>query len=355
MKINEFNKHSIFIWKMILITTVFISVIITQTSCSNKEPVSKTDFCLNTTCTITIYDMDKDESSQILKEAFELIRDYENMMSATIEGSDIYKINHAKGSPIEVSEETLEVISLGIDMGDISGGMFDITIGKVTGLWDFTGEDPHVPEDEDIKQALSTVDYKAIRVEGNKVSLDDPEAQIDLGGIAKGYIADRVGEFIENKGAEKALINLGGNVVAIGSKDKDDAWNIGIERPYSDRTEVVGSLGAKNETVVTSGIYERKFEENGVIYHHIIDPKTGYPADSDLESVTLKAKKGNSALCDGFSTICLMYGKEKALEFIASMQEEYGDIGLEAAFIDKNDDIVQTEDMGLKVDGDKKK
>lgn len=143
--------------------------------------------------------------------------------------------------------------------------------------------------------------------------------------------------------------------MTIGSKDDGTPWNIGIERPYSDRTEMAGSVGAEDETIVTSGIYERKFEEDGTVYHHIIDPQTGYPKDTDLESVTIKADKGNSAMCDGFSTICLMYGREKALEFIERMQEEHSDIGLEAAFIDKNDDMVQTEGMNLKIAEDQTK
>ena len=349
MKINKWKKYRVSSVKVLLLSAVLLFAIITQTGCGNKEPVSRTDFCLNTTCTITIYDMDEEEAGEILQGAFDNIRDYENMMSRTVEGSDIYKINHAKGQPVEVSDETAEVIALGIYMGEVSDGMFDITIGEVTELWNFSGDSPSVPADADIKEALSSVDYRSVSLDGNTVVMNDPDAHLYLGGIAKVYIADRTGDFLEEKGVESGIVNLGGNVVTIGSKDDGTPWNIGIERPYSDRTEMAGSVGAEDETIVTSGIYERKFEEDGTVYHHIIDPQTGYPKDTDLESVTIKADKGNSAICDGFSTICLMYGREKALEFIERMQEEHSDIGLEAAFIDKNDDMVQTEGMNLKI------
>lgn len=349
MKISKWKKHSISSAKALLLGAVLLFAIISQTGCGDKEAVSRTEFCLNTTCTIIVYDMDEEEAEEILQEAFDTVRDYENMMSRTIEGSDIYRINHGDGQPVEVSDETAEVIALGIYMGDISGGMFDITIGEVTELWNFSGDSPSVPEEEDIQSALKSVDYRDISLDGNTVVMKNPNASIDLGGIAKGYIADRIGDFLEENGVERGIINLGGNVVTIGSKGDETLWNIGIERPYSDRTEIAGYVGAEDETVVTSGIYERKFEENGTVYHHIIDPETGYPRDTDLESVTLKAEKGNSALCDGLSTICLMYGSEKAMEFIERMQEEHSEIGLEAAFIDKNDDMVQTEGMDLRI------
>lgn len=328
----------------VLIIAAF--AIITQTGCGNKE-VSKTDFVLNTSSTITIYGMNESDGEEILSGAFKEIRRYENLLSRTIEGSDIYNINHADGAPTEVSDETIEVIKLGIEMGDISDGGFDITVGRLTEMWNFTGENPHVPEQSAIDEAVRSVGYKNIIVEGNTVTLKDAGAAIDLGGVAKGYIADRITEYLEENGVSSAVINLGGNVVVLGSKEDGSAWNVGIERPYSDHTEVIGSIKTKDATVVTSGTYERKFEEDGVLYHHVLDPATGYPADTDLESVTITAERGSSGFCDGLSTICLLSGKEKAVELIKELQEKYPEMGLEAAFIDKNDDIVQTEGMNI--------
>lgn len=321
-------------------------VIISQTGCGDKE-ISSTGFCLNTTCTITLYGDLPDDADAVLEEAFDEIAAYEDMLSRTKEGSDIYNINNSGGEPVEVSGETIEVIKLGITMGEISGGCFDITIGRLSEMWNFTGENPSVPAEEDIASAVEHVGYENVIIDGNTVRLADPGAAIDLGGIAKGYIADRITEFLESEGISSAVINLGGNVVALGEKNGSDPWNIGIERPYSDRTEIAGSVKVKDATLVTSGIYERKFEEDGVMYHHLLDPDTGYPADSNLESVTITAEKGNSAFCDGLSSICLMLGSERAQELIAILQEKYPDMGLEAAFIDKNDDMVQTEGMNV--------
>jgi len=186
------------------------------------------------------------EASEILDGAFEEIDRYENLMSKTIEGSDVYKINHAQGQPVEVSKDTLKVIELGIEMGDLSGGMFDITIGKVSSLWNFTGDDPKVPEQADLTEALKTVNYKQIAIDDSAVSMKDPQAQLDLGGVAKGYIADRICDYLKNQGVEKAVINLGGNVAVLGEKAKDTPWNIAIERPYSDRTEMMGYVSVKD-------------------------------------------------------------------------------------------------------------
>ena len=153
-----------------------------------------------------------------------------------------------------------------------------------------------------------------------------------------------------NQGVEKAVINLGGNVAVLGEKAKDTPWNIAIERPYSDRTEMMGYVSVKDATVVTSGIYERKFEQDGVLYHHVLDPRSGYPVDTDLEAVTIRAAKGNSGFCDGLSTVCLMLGKDKAQALIETLQEEHPEMKLEAAFIDKNDAMTQTDGMDVKKD-----
>lgn len=350
MKVKNRNmQHSAAsVIKIMIAVILAVSAIITQTGCGNKE-VSQTEFCLDTMCTITVYGMPEDEADVILEEAFSKIRSYEELMSRTVEDSDVYNINHSGGSPVEVSADTAEVIKQGIYMGEISEGKFDITIGGVTELWNFTGDDPKVPDGSDIEAALAHVDYRNIVVEGNTVTLEDPEARIDLGGIAKGYIADRISRLLSEKGVESAIVNLGGNVVALGGKPDGSMWNIGIERPYSDTTEVIGSLEVKNATLVTSGIYERKFLQDGVLYHHVLDPDTGYPAETDLESVTITAAEGNSAFCDGLSTVCLIMGNKEAQELVEELSAKYEDMGLKAAFIDKNNDIVQTDGMELKL------
>ena len=333
----------------VLLTAV---IIIPQTGCGGKEPVSGSEFCLDTSCEITIYDMEgmsEDKAAGIIDQAFAGIREYENMLSRTVEGSDVYRINHAEGKSTEVSEETLDVIRTGLLMAELSGGKFDITVGALTDLWKFTSDNPSVPEDQEISKALETVGYENITMKGNEVGLSDSETRIDLGGVAKGYIADKTGEYMEAQGVTRAIINLGGNITAIGEKEEDTPWNIGIERPYSDRSEIVGSIRVSDKTVVTSGIYERQFVEDGVRYHHVLDPQTGYPAETDLEAVTITAVKGNSGFCDSLSTACLILGKEKAHRLVLKLQDEYPQMEIEAAFIDKKDNIAQTDGMNLEL------
>ena len=333
----------------VLLTAV---IIIPQTGCGGKEPVSGSEFCLDTSCEITIYDMEgmsEDKAAGIIDQAFAEIREYENMLSRTVEGSDVYRINHADGKSTEVSAETLDVIRTGLLMAELSGGKFDITVGALTDLWKFTSDNPSVPEDQEIRKALETVGYENITMKGNEVGLSDSETRIDLGGVAKGYIADKTGEYMEAQGVTKAIINLGGTITAIGEKEEDTPWTIGIERPYSDRSEIVGSIKVSDKTVVTSGIYERQFVEDGVRYHHVLDPQTGYPAETDLEAVTITAVKGNSGFCDSLSTACLILGKEKAHRLVLKLQDEYPQMEIEAAFIDKNDNIAQTDGMNLEL------
>ncbi len=334
--------------KLISMTFIMAIIIITHTACGGEEPVSKSDFCLDTACDIAIYDdMKKSEAEDILEEAFALMRDYEKLLSRTVSGSDVAQINEAGGKTIKISKDTADVIKMAGDVSVASGGVFDITVGKVTDVWDFKSESPKVPTAADLTSALPHIDYQNIVISGDEITLKDPETEIDLGGVAKGYIADKVCEFLEGKGVTSAVINLGGNVVVIGEKAENTPWTIGIERPFTDRTEIIGTIQVTDSTVVTSGIYERNFEKNGVIYHHILDPATAYPAKTDLEAVTITAAEGNSGLCDALSTACLILGKDKAMSFMEKMQAKYPQARLEAAFIDNNGNIVQTDGMKI--------
>ncbi len=323
------------------ILALIIAAVLLQAGCGTEEEISDTGFYLDTTCTITLYDINKDEGERLIKKSFDICEKYERLMSKTIKGSDIDRINRAEGSPVSVSPETIKVIKEGMRMGKLSGGKFDITIGRVTELWDFNSDRAEVPADEKIKEAVETVDYRKIQTEGNTITLEDPAAKLDLGGIAKGYIADRITKMLVKNGAEKAIINLGGNVVAIGEKEENTPWNIGVERPYSDRSEVIGVVEAVDNTVVTSGIYERFFEKDGKKYHHILDPETGYPAQSDLEAVTVKGPSGSSMECDAISTVCILIGEKKAKKIIESMD------GMEALFINKNNKATPTKGLSF--------
>ena len=323
--------------KSIILIALCLLIIIPQTGCSAKEPVSREFFCLDTVCTITVYDQSKDEAEKIIDEAVQMCTDYEKMLSRTIRGSDVDRINTAGCEPVEVSDDTIAVIKKGMEFGRLSGGKFDITIGAVSRLWDFDAG--VVPDGSDLQTALKTVDYEQITIDGNKVALGIEGARLDLGGIAKGYIADRITELLRDRGVERAIINLGGNVVAIGDKAADTPWVVGIERPYSDRTEIVGALEVTDETVTTSGVYERCFTENGKLYHHVLDPETGYPMETSYDAVTVQGPVGMSAESDAFGTMFLMVGKEVSEKIL----EEYPDFRV--AFVDKNDNISTLNDM----------
>ncbi|MEG0662994.1 MAG: FAD:protein FMN transferase, partial [Anaerovoracaceae bacterium] len=290
-------------------------------------------------CTITIYGMSEKQGRAIAKEALSLCQDYDRLLSKTVKGSDVDRINSAKGSPVEVSDETLSIIKNSIALSEDSEGAFDITVGRLTDLWDFQSGEGVVPAAEAIQLALETVDYRQIKIDGNWISLGNPEAKIDLGGIAKGYISDKVAERLVDKGVSRGIVNLGGNVVTIGEKEKDTPWSVGIERPYSDRSQTIGVVSAKDKAVVTSGIYERMFVLEGKTYHHILDPKTGYPVENEVEAVTIVGPRGTAMECDGYSTVCLLLGEEQGRSFIEKKQ------GVEALFVDKEDKISKTSGM----------
>lgn len=346
MKIR--NRVSSKFIKIIVTVLLTVLIIIPQTGCGEKAPFNKSEFCLDTSCNITIYDdMSESEAMEILEEAYVRINEYENLFSKTIEGSDVYRVNEAKGDKIEISDATMDLVKIGSEMGLYSNGAFDITIGAVSSLWDFKSENPQVPEDSDIQAALPTVDFTQFATQGNKIWLTDPNAKLDFGGVAKGYIADKTGEFLEEKGVTKAIIDLGGNIVTIGEKEENTPWKIGIERPYSDRTEIIGAVEAVDQTVVTSGIYERQFVQDGKRYHHILDPETGYSVESDIEAITIMAVKGNSGFCDALSTACLILGQDDAMQLIKEVQKNHPEMNIKAAIINKNDEITTTEGMEI--------
>lgn len=329
------EKNRILRFFTALSLTVFI---IPQTGCGTGKdlPVSGQDFCFDTVCGVTIYDMEsggKDEAEKVIDDVFSECGRYEGLLSRTREGSDIWNINHADGKAVKCADETVDVIKKGIEYSVMSDGVFDITVGSLTGLWDFKSDEPEVPAKEDIKEAVSHIGYENIEIRENEVALRDPAAVIDLGGIAKGYVADRLTQYMEERGVKSAVISLGGNIVCIGEKrtgTEAGKFRIGIETPYSDMKKISGVTEMSDGTAVTSGVYERYFEADGKKYHHILDPKTGYPAESDLLSVTVTAEKDRSADCDALATICILEGLDKGKELLEGME------GYEGLFIDKD-------------------
>ncbi len=338
--------------------TVLVLLIITQTGCSSDsaKPVTGENYLLDTVCTISIYEMkaadgngsdvvqasaDEERANAAIDGAFSLCAELDKTLSRTVEVSDVSRINSAKGSWTEVSDDTVRLITEGRKYSELADGAFDITVGGVTSLWDFhaDADDAKLPDADKLAEAVTHVGYEGIEIDGNKVRLTDPETRIDLGGIAKGYIGDRMADYLEGEGVSSGIVNLGGNVICIGSKPGDEDFVIGVEAPFSDRTQIVGTIRARDLTLVTSGVYERKIEVDGKLYHHILDTETGWPAETDLSAVTLTAAKGKSMDIDALSTICLIKGHEEAKKLIEATD------GVEAVFILSDGSTDQTSGM----------
>lgn len=301
---------------------------------SVRDPISKTGFFLNTVITITLYDTHKE---QLLDECFSITSKYEDMLSRTKENSDIWNINHAGGEPVTVSDDTINLLKTALYYSELSQGKADLTIGAVNDLWNFTGEDAEsqrLPDAAALSAALSHVDYRYISLSGNSVTVSDPEAVIDLGFIAKGFIADRIKEYLVSQGVRSAILNLGGNVLTIGSRPDGSPFRIGIQKPFADSGTTAFTLSADDISIVSSGIYERYFELEGTIYHHILDTKTGYPLQNNLLQVTILSSSSTHG--DALSTVCFVLGEDKGMELIESLDET------EAVFITSDGSILSS-------------
>ncbi len=281
------------------------------------EKTSKTDFVLDTSATITVYGGNEAENETLLTACFNLCKKYEALFSTTMETSDIYKLNHRETNI--VSDETAALLTRGLYYGTCSDGKFDITIEPLAALWNFDAESPKVPDKAAIQKAAAAVGYKNLSVSGNTVTFASDQTQIDLGGIAKGYIADRVADYLRESGVKRAIVNLGGNVLCIGGKTDTEGFTVGIQRPFG--ADSIATVKAKDLSVVTSGVYERCFYEGGKRYHHILDPSTGYPYNNNLLSVTIIGK--NSCDCDALSTVCFALGLGKGLKLMEKMNNYY--------------------------------
>ena len=313
------KKYRPLLYSLLIILILVIFFIFyqqrTQNTTKKPEPISGTAFKLNTVINIKIYDS-ADQS--LIDEVFHLCDKYEALFSRTLESSELYKLNHGtlpkQDENYIVSAETADLIAKGLTYSRLSEGSFDISIEPVSSLWDFTSEKKAVPTQAELTHALSLVDYKDVTLTGNHIQFQKEGMSLDLGAIAKGYIADRMKDFLVSKGVSSAIINLGGNVLCIGEKPDGTPFQVGIQRPFADRSETIASIGISDKSVVSSGIYERFFEKDGQFYHHILNPATGYPYDNSLISVTIISEKSVDG--DGLSTSCFALGLEKGMALI---------------------------------------
>lgn len=354
------RSHSRFFY--LILCTVLVCPILLFTGCGNitdadtsttgNQPISISSIKLNTAVQITIYDS---QDKALLDDCLALCDKYELIFSRTNENSELYKLNHRKDTsdkgpnadgqtipyPISgtadtwhISEDLASLLSQGLSITRESDGAFDIAIAPLTSLWDFTAEDPKVPDDAAIQKALPLCSSDGVTIDGQDITLPSDDIQFDVGAIAKGYIADRMKDLLVKKGVKSAIINLGGNVLCIGSKPDGTPFKVGIQKPFADRNETEAVMDITGKSVVSSGIYERCFKQGGKLYHHILNPQTGYPYDNGLISVTIISDQSVDG--DALSTTCFALGLEDGLKFAEKK-------GVQAVFITEDYELHYTD------------
>lgn len=285
-------------------------------------------FAMDTLMSITAYGEQAQES---VESAEKYINNLENLISSTKKNSEIYQLNEKKS--MMVSDDVYKILKNAVEASQETGGKFDATIESISDLWQIGTDDAHVPKQSEIDEALKSVDYHNIVLgDNNQVTLKN-NAKIDLGGIGKGYAADQVVKILKSYNIDQALIALAGNIYVIGAKNENSGWVVGVANPDNSADSLV-SLELEDESIVTSGDYERYFEKDGIIYHHIMDSKTGYPAKSDLRSATVLMKDSTKA--DAYATALYIMGKDTAMKFCE-------DHGIEAIFVTKDKKIYATD------------
>jgi len=289
---------------------IFILVFILFIGCMQPES-SRVDFALGTVCSITLFDQGLDS---IYNEIFARIHEIESLMSVNIPSSDISRINKAAGiEPVQVHKDTFMVIERAVYFAELSGGAFDPTVGPLVSLWGINRDEPRVPSQDEIDAVLPLINWRNIKLDSqtSSVYLTQKGMALDLGSIAKGYAADEAAAIIRKAGIERAIVDLGGNIIMIGERKDKNPWRVGIQNPIEKRGAVIGVLQITEKTVVTSGIYERYFDKDGIRYHHIFDPSNGYPAKNGLLSATVVTDISMDA--DALSTILFVLGYEKRM------------------------------------------
>lgn len=307
--------------------------------CGRKpEPVTKHGFYFDTVIQITLYDQ---KYEPLIDDCFSMAEEFEQKVSKTRSDSEIYALNHGKGASVSLSQDTLSLLNIGLTYCEKSGGSFDITIGALAELWDIKNNPGTIPDPGQIASALQTVGYENILVTDSAAALTNPDTQVDLGGLAKGYIADRMKEYLNEQGVCEGFINLGGNVLVLGPKADGTPYTVGIQKPFASTGVSLLSVEISDGTVVSSGVYERYFQKDGKTYHHILDPATGYPFDNGLLSVTILCPRSVDG--DALSTTCFSLGAEEGLSLIETLPET------EAIFITEDLELIFSSGMGKQI------
>jgi FAD:protein FMN transferase len=270
-----------------------------------QAPLSRTEYVLWTTCTVTLYDH---ATPATLQAIFERLHEIDARLSTNTPGSELDAVNAAAGrEAVHVTDDVFEVIGKALELSKLSEGLFDPTVGPLMAVWSMNSARARVPEPADITAARSLVDWREVVADpvAKTLYLPRPGMKLDAGGVEKGYAADEVVRILASHGVQSSIIDLGGDIFAMGSKPGGSLWEVGIQNPDAERGTPLGSVAVRNKSVVTSGVYEHFFEQNGKRYHHIMDTRTGFPVDNGLTSVTVVADTSIDADGIALSVFCL--------------------------------------------------
>lgn len=325
---KKLNKKSLI---AVILCAVIVFGIVSYDFISGRSSCEKTSVAMGTVVTVKLFgfgaknDLDKIETE---------INGLENsVLSWRKEGSDVYRINKGSGTQVSVSPDTVKIIGQCIDISDDCGGVFDITIGNVTKLWDFGGNNQRLPSDDEIKTALGSVGYKNVSISGNAVQIKKSQS-LDLGAVGKGFVCDKIKELLDKGRTKSAVVSVGGSLLIYGNR----TFSVGIVNPNNDK-QSMGTLKLKDTCVSTSGNYEKYFEQDGKRYHHILNATTGYPATSEFKSVTVVCESG--LISDALSTVCYIAGYRKSIEILKKFDAE-------AVFIFNNNAVRVTDGLSGK-------
>ncbi len=318
MSFNIPNRSISFVLSLIL--SYFISG---QACVLSDKPlqVQRTQFLLGTLVEITVRDSESTQAQRAITRAFQEIRRIESLMSSYLPESEVSRINRqAGGESVTVSREVVEVIRSGIHWGARSQGSLDITLGPIVDLWNFDEEVLEIPDPVKVKQSLQLVDYNKVEIDGQSIRLPQKGMVLQLGSIAKGFAVDRAIETLKSNGIQQALINAGGDLRVLGNGGNGTPWKIGLQHPRK-LDELTASFELNNQSVATSGDYQKFFMHGGKRYHHILNPATGLPA---RESVSATVIGPNAMVADALATAVFVLGPNKGIDLLNSLEEWEG-------------------------------
>lgn len=321
-------------WEIVLMGMIFVMIFFALTNNQSDKIITRTDFLLDTFVSVTLYG-ESDET--LLEKPFERIKELEKQLTAYDSASDLGLIKENAGiQAITVSEDTFKIIAESLNYSKLSQGKFDVTINPLVDLWGIhSPEVRNPPKEEAIAEAIAKIDFEKIELdEGQKtVYLTEPGMSLNLGAIAKGYIADEMMSVLKDQSVKHALINLGGNVLVLGGKDNKTPFGIGVEDPLNPGQGYLGVVSMVTGSVVTSGNYERYFTDvEGRRYHHILDPDTGYPTETGINQVTVLTSESIDA--DALSTTLFLLGAKEGMALVKSLDQ------VEAIFVTETNDII---------------